>query len=330
MSFEEERTDRTATPPAASPAAPAVHAGDRRVEVLRRRTHEDRPMACLVTGDDAPPFDLTVHGLGDVAVGRFSGVAHAIEAPRDETDRAAAGIMVDLVTAGGYVLDQGGRIVSVTPGSAVICVNRMPFRAWGTETVSTLSVMVPEPLLSRRLGDVTRLASVVLPSSGAAVRLLGGYLRGIFADITPGDAAGRAMMGRHLVDIMTAAVEESVGHAALAPPSDTRAARLAMMKRFIDANAHLPNFNIHRVAAHFACTERSVQLLFEEIGATFSGTLMERRLSLARERLSDPRNDEATVRAIAESAGFSDPAHFTRAYRRRFGETPGATRSRSG
>jgi AraC-like DNA-binding protein len=309
--------------------APAVHVGSPVVAVERRRTHEDRPVVCLVRGATVPPYDLSIRALGAVTAGRFVGAAHAMAVPREEADRAPAGVMVDIVIAGGYTLVQDGRTAVLGAGDGVVIANRMAMRAFGDRDLETVSLMVPEALLSRRVGDVSRLAGAILPGGGIALRLLSGYLRGVFADGASQDAACTAMMGRHLVDLLVAAVEEGVGRPTLAPPSDSRAARLAVAKRLIDANAHLPTYSIHRVAAHLGCSERSVQMLFEAVGATFSGTLMERRLNLARERLIDPRFDHMTVRAVAESAGFSDPAHFARAYRRRYGETPGTTRGRT-
>jgi AraC-like DNA-binding protein len=54
--------------------------------------------------------------------------------------------------------------------------------------------------------------------------------------------------------------------------------------------------------------------------------LMSRRLELARERLMSEH--AATATAIALEYGFSHYGRFAKAYHRRFGESPSATRAR--
>jgi AraC-like DNA-binding protein len=296
-------------------------------EVLRRRSHEDRPGLYLVKGVQPRPFALDFRSFGDVAVGRFTGFAEDLSASRDEADRVPAGVMVDIVTCGRYRLKQDGRDSEVRPGDAAVYFNRMPFETQGQDPLTTSSLMVPEPTLARHIGDVTRLAGLVLPREGVALRLLNGYLGSLRLDDASDDGAFRAMIGRHLVDLLVTAIREV--DLPDAPATDSRAARLAMVKRMIEASAHVPTFNLQRVATRLGCGERAIQLLFEEAGSTFTGTLMEVRLTLARARLLDPAHDHLTIRAIAESAGFSNHEHFNRAFRRRFGETPGSIRRTS-
>jgi AraC-like DNA-binding protein len=135
------------------------------------------------------------------------------------------------------------------------------------------------------------------------------------------------MIGGRLVDLLVAAIDEAATPDA--PATAPRAQRLAMVKQMIAASAHVPTLNLQRVATRLGCTERAIQLLFEAAGSTFTGTLMEVRLTLARARLLDPAHDHLTIRAIAESAGFSNHEHFNGAFRRRFGETPGTVRRTS-
>jgi AraC family transcriptional activator of tynA and feaB len=81
------------------------------------------------------------------------------------------------------------------------------------------------------------------------------------------------------------------------------------------------------VAAAFGLTGRTVQSVFQEAGETFGAWLLAERLDLAYERLTSPAWRMRSVATIAAACGFRDPTHFHRAFRVRFGTTPGELRA---
>jgi transcriptional regulator GlxA family with amidase domain len=74
-------------------------------------------------------------------------------------------------------------------------------------------------------------------------------------------------------------------------------------------------------AEHGICT-RSVHYVFARARTTFVERLMELRLGRAREMLSDAQLFDLPVAEVAVRCGFSDPSHFARRFRRRFGQSP--------
>ena len=68
---------------------------------------------------------------------------------------------------------------------------------------------------------------------------------------------------------------------------------------------------------------RSLQPSLTEAGTSYSQLVDELRLRTARELLGDER---CALGEIAYELGYSDPAHFTRAFRRWTGSTPSAWR----
>ena len=80
------------------------------------------------------------------------------------------------------------------------------------------------------------------------------------------------------------------------------------------------------VARALASSPRQVQRAFDEVGETsFSAFLREVRLRNAAELLA---RQPLTVRQVSLLVGYRQPAHFAKAFRRRYGVTPAQYRDR--
>lgn len=101
-------------------------------------------------------------------------------------------------------------------------------------------------------------------------------------------------------------------------PSDERC--LASLTRDAIA-ARLPSSNrrIDVVANSIGFSARTLQRLLGREGISYSKLVDEVRLALARDLLD---GTEYRLSEIAERLGYSDAAHFTRAFRRWTGKTP--------
>jgi AraC-like DNA-binding protein len=115
----------------------------------------------------------------------------------------------------------------------------------------------------------------------------------------------------------------------LAEVRGVRAGRRAAILREIDANLNDPRLSAAILAHRLGITTRYVHQLFEEIGQTFSVYVLNIRLDRVAHVLREPRRANQKIAAIAFEVGFSDLSHFNRSFRRRFGETPTAVRTRA-
>lgn len=71
------------------------------------------------------------------------------------------------------------------------------------------------------------------------------------------------------------------------------------------------------------------ELMRQWLGVSVTAQIATRRLQQAAAALADPGHARLSVLQIAFAAGFEDPAHFSRAFKRRFGCTPRQWRSRT-
>lgn len=85
--------------------------------------------------------------------------------------------------------------------------------------------------------------------------------------------------------------------------------------------------DIESFAAIVGTSSRTLQRQLSKCGRTFSEILALSRFGVARRLLDDP---SVKVIDVAFEAGYSDPAHFTNAFRRWTGLAPRAYRSAYG
>ena len=97
--------------------------------------------------------------------------------------------------------------------------------------------------------------------------------------------------------------------------------------RAIELRLGDPRLNLARLAAAEGVSARAVQKLLDDDEQTFSQYLRHRRLERAAEALADSGQLEVPVGEIGFRCGFTDPAHFSRAFRQHHGVTPSAYRT---
>ena len=102
--------------------------------------------------------------------------------------------------------------------------------------------------------------------------------------------------------------------------------RIDGMRSFALARLGDPSMDLRAVARTFRCSTRTVQLEFARAGESFSAWLTAERLDRARDMLRDPVHAGRPIAAIGRDHGYRDAGTFHRAYRARFGSTPGSDR----
>ncbi|WP_459675812.1 acetamidase/formamidase family protein [Acidisoma sp. 7E03] len=170
----------------------------------------------------------------------------------------------------------------------------------------------------------------IVSESAAPLRLgrhpvLAGLL-GTIADTLETESGTEAMLST----LETALAE--IMPAVLGSLSGGTAQRAALRQRIfaaIERQLGEPHLNLARFAAEAGLSERAVRKLLEAEGRSFSQYLRHRRLVRAAEDLQDPALAGLSVSAIGFRCGFEDPAHFSRAFRQRYGITPAQHRAQA-
>jgi AraC-like DNA-binding protein len=105
--------------------------------------------------------------------------------------------------------------------------------------------------------------------------------------------------------------------------------RLYLMARMLVARHYRRDLTLAVVARALASSPRALQRAYAQFGqTTFSADLAACRMDAAAELLQGERS--MPVRDIARLVGYSEAAHFARAFRRRYGDSPARFRARAG
>lgn len=227
---------------------------------------------------------------------------------------------------GACVIDQAGGAVTVQAGDVGLFSGAAPFTLEHRRRpqLSVASFMVPRRALDDRSGRYDFGAPLIVsnhPVFGALVRETARTIAESAASLAPHTLHH---LFETLFDFAGLALSTPVGNQ-LEPRSR---ALFVALRAHVDRLFRDPSFDVTRLAAALGISARYVHKLFEAHGhgETFGDYLTNRRLSWAAERLRAAAAREEAVTDIAYGAGFADLTQFYRAFRRRFGCTPGAFR----
>jgi AraC-like DNA-binding protein len=200
------------------------------------------------------------------------------------------------------------------------------------ENLSTLrhiNLKVSRALLQPLLKDVDEAFMRPIPAASEGLRLLKSYLELFRNDRSVGGAEIERLIAQHIADLVAVAIGATREGAEIAQERGVRAARLNAIKRLVLERFGDPGFSVSEAALSQGVTPRTVQLLFEGEGTTFSQFLLGERLKAAYRSVSDARQASSSISTVALNAGFGDLSYFNRAFRRAFGETPSDVRRRA-
>jgi AraC-like DNA-binding protein len=99
------------------------------------------------------------------------------------------------------------------------------------------------------------------------------------------------------------------------------------VRQFIDANLDDIGLTPEAIAAAHFISLRTLQRLFADQDLTVACWIRNRRLEKCRDDLRNPLLAKQSVQAIGARWGFTDQAHFSRAFRRTYGMTPRSCRA---
>lgn len=221
---------------------------------------------------------------------------------------------------------QRGRTTVCTPDSFTLERSGEPYEFSYDDPNELRVLKIPAVALGRRVGAPDRLCAVRFDAAGGAGALFADYL-GIAARHAPTLGGGSSgVLSSQLLDLL-AIVLEGAAEVGDSDETSVQGAHLRRIEHHIRTHLRDPDLTPATIAAATGVSLRYLHKLFRNSERTVAEFVRELRLQACREALvfGDPRT---AIGAIAYEWGFSDQAHFTRAFKRRFGVSPGEARRR--
>ncbi|PAU76161.1 helix-turn-helix transcriptional regulator [Halomonas salipaludis] len=188
-----------------------------------------------------------------------------------------------------------------------------------------LSIDFPRALLGPRVADLDRVAKGLLVPGDALQLLMRQALALTRSPDVQASAAGPCEM-EQLLDMATLALGGTPDATARAAKRGLSMARLRAIKADMAAYAGHGELSVKWVAKRYGISPGYVRALFDRQGTSFTDYLLELRLQRAYRQLSRLAPGERSIADVAYAAGFNNLSWFYRAFRQRFGMTPGDAR----
>lgn len=242
--------------------------------------------------------------------------------PRGAADSAQFLTMM-LQTGGATIAHQRQRQCELTHGDICFIDERHPFRLVGTENSQLLLLRMPRSLVISRFPEMEHLVATLIPARDPGTQLLSHTVMQLL------------LVARELREAQQQAALNAIVHllgatSGLAVELENMHWRVQKALDFIELNLAIPGLTAEQVAqAQHISRRRLDQLMRDALGLSITGQIWSRRLQRAADDLRDSRWAGASISQVAFANGFEDPAHFARAFKRRFETTPGQWRTRA-
>jgi AraC-like DNA-binding protein len=259
--------------------------------------------------------------LGALRVSRLSAPSHV--ATWAGGRKGSDGLKILLQLRGQTCFTQGETTYALPPGGWLLCPRDRAYAVINRTAVDQVLVEAPLDLVARRaIGRLN--APLVHAEPHGAARVLGTLLSTLAEEIDALDAAASARFADTVADLIAAlALSEVRRHAADILPADLLRERAQL---FIKAHLTDPDLSVKAVARAMNCSERYVYKAFETHDVTPDRYIWDARLARCGEMLADPAWAGCSISEVAYRHGFASSAHFSRAFRTRFGMSPSEAR----
>lgn len=260
---------------------------------------------------------MTFGNLGRLQIGHIHVSRHRVgltPAMARAERHSVAKVIVQ--TAGVSVYEQHGECVTLTPGDGLVYDVSQPHAITSTETTEHLVVTVPHDLVAGRGIRLDRLSAQRFSARTGVGRLAADLIQSTFSELGTISPACEDDLAASLLSLMFLSLPSEAGHA-----SEVLRHRI---EGYIRDQIRDPELSIDKIAGALRCSKRYLHMAFAACDRSITDHIWATRLDGCRGDLA--RQSERTISEIAFAWGFSSSAHFSRAFRKRFGVTPTAFR----
>ncbi|MGW6983445.1 AraC-like ligand-binding domain-containing protein [Streptomyces sp. NPDC054932] len=274
--------------------------------------HEPEPSAGSIASERLGPLQISAVQAGPQTVSR----------DRRLISRGGEQFMtVTFQHTGTARLTQDGREALVKPGTFTCSDAGRPYRREQPDYFRFTAVRVPKSALGVSDSALRAVTGTVFSGDRGTSGLVSGFLTRLADRASGFDAYTGQQLAMTATDLLTVLVRERQG---LLDPYASEAARgiLARVKAYVLASLADPGLTPEHIAAAHHISVRYLHKLFQPEGTTVGSWIRHERLERCRRDLARQVGPAPTVTAVGQRWGFTNPSHFSRAFRAAYGMSP--------
>jgi AraC-like DNA-binding protein len=270
--------------------------------------------------------ELDLEIFGDVALATIGASGQDVTRDRRHIARCPRDLAIFVVQREGTsVIEQDGRQAHLSPGDLALFDTTRPYALRMQGPFRHLVLHCPRERLTAHLGEPHLLTATTISGQCGLGAVAAGLLEGFDRERRTVDAISAQIVAEHFLDLASAAFtarERKTDADDACASAQFQRLRVLMRARLRD-----PALTPADIAAAAGLSLRQTQRVFARRGQSIARAILEERLACCRRDLIAQTSRTASITEIALRWGFNDSAHFSRAFKARFGVTPRAARS---
>ena len=283
---------------------------------------------CIIepTGDEPINTRMTAHVAPEFRLVEVTFTAHrTANITRSRPRRAADTFLVSLQQAGSVTVHQDGRDARIDPKQFFVIDTTRPFSI-ETGPMRSISLYMSREQLQPAFGDGDEFTATAISAKRGTGALFGTMLEQLFRNVPHIDDRSSERIAHSLPHLLAAALHSPGGdNPHVAPASE--AARIQQIRAYALAHLGDSDLDAASIARGVSLSLRQVHQLFENQPVTLMRWVWSERLQRCHAQLAGAARHERPISEIAFSWGFTDSAHFSRAFKNAFGLSPRAFRT---
>ncbi|HEU4536728.1 MAG TPA: helix-turn-helix domain-containing protein [Polyangiaceae bacterium] len=291
-----------------------------RTNLLGRAMSETFSLDVTLTSRGAQPLDAELVGYRGNRL-RFASMNFSPHTTTPTgTPRPRPQLIVCHQREGESLIEQGGHEELVRPGEIYLLDSARPYRVEAGEVRVNLLSMPPDSLraLVPQLDRLTGQPFSAHEGAGAIFRSMVDELFELAPRLSDETVEHVADALPHVLSAALTALDR----AHEASPSALKVLHKQRIRRFALEHLGDPSLDVRAIAVGAGLSARYVHRLFADEPTTLMKWVWSERLEHCREELSMPSLRARSIGEIAYGWGFNDLAHFSRAFRERYGQSP--------
>lgn len=269
--------------------------------------------------------ELRARSVGDLGISTITTDAYDVFRTDSSISQSSDDdFIVSVQTAGSSTIRQLDREVILNPGDFTIYDSTMPYHLHFGNRLSQLVVKVPREHLKKHLQSPETLTALHVKGGKGIARVTTNFAQSLFNETDALDTKTQNQVAETFVSLLTSSIREATAEMERAPRN--KATQLLRIKQFIAQNLRNPELDLLTIAASQNISERYLHTIFEGESTTPSRYIWNERLKSAHIDLSNLLLTHRSISEICYAWGFNDTAHFSRAFKTKYGLSPRAYR----